>query len=242
MSTPVSVDPDVARRFVRYAHLVANRGYIHNTLGNIVMRAPHPDHLHGVAYTKPSQISLEEMGEEDLVITDVPSSNILCGTRMTSIGHNLSREILRLRPDINATIHVHDDATLALYSSGAPLEFRVLSLDPPFVLGKPVHFVPAHVDVEADVSSVASFIGDTNLVVLVGHGLTALGRNISEAYHRLNTFTAEVRRVLEAEKLAALKGTTPSYRAQAEIEDMYRFAERIIYPVRADHVMSEEAA
>ena len=48
--------------------------------------------------------------------------------------------------------------------------------------------------------------------------------------------------MLEAEKLAALKGTTPSYRAQAEIEDMYRFAERIIYPVRADHVMSEEAA
>ena len=30
--------------------------------------------------------------------------------------------------------------------------------------------------------------------------------------------------------------------AQAEVEDMYRFAERIIYPVRADHVMSEEAA
>ena len=242
MPTPVSVDPEIARRFVRYAHLVANRGYIHNTLGNIVMRVPHPDHPHGVAYTKPSRISLEEMGEDDLVITDVPSPEILCGARMTSIGHNLSREILRLRPDINATVHVHDDATLALYSSGAPPEFRVLSLDPPFVLGKPVHFVPAHVDVEADVSSVANFIQDTNLVVLVGHGLTALGRDISEAYHRLNTFTAEVRRVIEAEKLSALKGTTPDYRAQSEIEDMYRFAERIIYPVRADHVMSEEAA
>lgn len=242
MPTPVSFDPDVARQFVRYAHLVAGRGYIHNTLGNIVMRVPHPDHPHGLAYTKPSQISLEEMGEADLVITDVPSPAILYGTRMTSIGHNLSREILRLRPDINATIHVHDDATLALYSSGAPLEFKVLSLDPPFVLGKPVHFVPAHVDVEADVSSVADFIGDTNLVVLVGHGLTALGRNISEAFHRLNTFTAEVRRAIEAEKLAALTGTQPAWRAQTEIEDMYRFAERIIYPVRADNVMAEEAA
>ena len=241
MPTQVAFDSAIARQFVRYAHLVANRGYIHNTLGNIVMRVPHPDHAHGVAYTKPSQISLEEMGEDDLVITDVPTSAILCGTRMTSVGHNLSREILRQRPDINATIHVHDDATLALYSSGAPLEFRVLSLDPPFVLGKPVHFVPAHVDVEADVSSVASFIRDTNLVVLVGHGLTAMGRNVSEAYHRLNTFTAEVRRVLEAEKLAALKGTVPAYRAQAEIEDMYRFAERIIYPTRADHVMQDAA-
>lgn len=242
MPTPIVFDPAVGREFVRYARLVAARGYVHNTLGNIVMRVAHPDFAHGLAYTKHAQISLEEMEVENIVITDVPTSRIVWGERMTSVGHNLSREILRLRPDVNATVHVHDDATLALFSSGAAPEFKVLSLDPPFVLGKPVHFVPAHVDVETDVSSVASFIARTNLVVLVGHGLTALGRNISEAYHRLNTFTAEVRRCIEAEQLAALQGTRPSYRSQAEVEEMYRFAERIIYPIRADHVMREEAA
>jgi ribulose-5-phosphate 4-epimerase/fuculose-1-phosphate aldolase len=242
MSTPVVFDPAVGRQFVRYARLVAGRGYIHNTLGNIVLRVPHPDYAHGLAYTKHAEISLEEMDESNLVITDIPTSRIVWGERMTSVGHNLSREILRLRPDINATIHVHDDAVLSLYSSGAPLEFKVLSLDPPFVLGKPVHFVPAHVDVEADVSSVADFVQNTNSVVLVGHGLTTFGRNISEAYHRLNTLTAEVRRVLAAEQHAAVAGTSPAYRSQAEIEEMYRFAERIIYPTRADHVMHEEAA
>ena len=242
MPTPVSFDPAIGRQFVRYARLVANRGYIHNTLGNMVVRVPHPDHAHGIAYTKHAEISLEEMDESNIVITDVPSSKILWGERMTSIGHNLSREILRLRPDIHATIHVHDDAVLSLYSQkGAPPEFRVLSLDPPFVLGKPVHFVPAHVDVEADVSSVASFVQDTNSVILVGHGLTTFGRNLSEAYHRLNTLTAEVRRVLAAEQHAAVTGTKPAYRAQHEIEEMYRFAERIIYPTRADHVMQDAA-
>jgi len=179
---------------------------------------------------------------ENIVITDIPTSRIVWGERMTSVGHNLSREILRLRPDIGATIHVHDDATIALLGSGADHDFKVLSLDPPFVLGKPVHFVPAHVDVEADVSSVAGFVQDTNSVVLVGHGITTLGRSVSEAYHRLNTLVAEARRCIVAEQLAALKGTTIAYRSQAEIEDMYRFAERIIYPTRADHVMHEEAA
>ena len=127
--------------------------------------------------------------------------------------------------------------------SGAPPEFNVLSLDPPFVLGKPVHFVPAHVDVEADVSSVADFIQDTNSIVLVGHGLTTLGRNISEAYHRLNTLTAEVRRCIVAEQHRRAQGHDgrPTARS-AEIEEMYRFAERIIYPTRADDVMHEEAA
>ena len=128
------------------------------------------------------------------------------------------------------------------WAPGRRTEFNVLSLDPPFVLGKPVHFVPAHVDVEADVSSVAGFIQDTNSVVLVGHGVTTLGRTLSEAYHRLNTLTAEARRCILAEQLAALRGTRVAYRSQAEIEEMYRFAERIIYPTRADKVMHEAAA
>ena len=242
MPTPIAFDPAIGRQFIKYARLVANRGYIHNTLGNIVIRATHPDFPHGLAYTKHAEISLEEMEVDNIVITDVPSTKLLLGERMTSVGHNLSREILRLRPDINATIHVHDDAVLSLYSSGAPLKFKVLSLDPPFVLGKPVHFVPAHVDVEADVSSVADFVQNTNSIVLVGHGITTFGRNVSEAFHRLNTMTAEIRRVIEAEQIAALKGTTPAYRSQEEIDSMYRFAERIIYPTRADNVMHEAAA
>jgi ribulose-5-phosphate 4-epimerase/fuculose-1-phosphate aldolase len=241
MPTPIVFDPDIGRQFIKYARLLSARGYVQNTLGNIVIRVPHADFPHGLAYTKHAEISLEEMEVENIVITDVPTSRILWGERMTSVGHNLSREILRLRPDINATIHVHDDATIALLGSGAAPEFNVLSLDPPFVLGKPVHFVPAHVDVEADVSSVAGFVSNTNSVVLVGHGITTLGRNVSEAYHRLNTLTAEVRRSILAEQLAAMKGTKPAYRSQAEIEAMYRFAERIIYPIRADNVMHDDA-
>ena len=77
MPMPVTFDPAIGRTFVRYAHLVANRGYIHNTLGNIVLRTPHPDFPHGIAYTKHAEISLEEMDERNIVITDVPSSKIL---------------------------------------------------------------------------------------------------------------------------------------------------------------------
>lgn len=116
----------------------------------------------------------------------------------------------------------------------------MLSLDPPFVLGKPVHYVPAHVDVEADVSGVKDFIQGTNTVVLVGHGVTALGRTVSEAYHRLNTLTAEARRNIEAERLAAATGRRPNYRSDAEVAAMYRHAEAIIYPKRVEGVMEEE--
>lgn len=233
-------DPAVVRSFLRYARLVCARGYVHNTLGNIVVRTPHPDYPHGVACTKPAEMSLEEVEAEDLVVTDIPTSRILHGARITSIGHNLSREILRLRPDIQATIHVHDDAMIAFFGSGAFREVRMLSLDLPFVLGKPIHYVPAHVDVEADVSGVREFIQDTNAVVLLGHGITTLGRSLSEAYHRLNSLTAEIRRNVAAELLAARAGTRPLYRSAQEVEAMYRHAEAIIYPRRAEKVMHDD--
>jgi ribulose-5-phosphate 4-epimerase/fuculose-1-phosphate aldolase len=236
----MEVDAEVARTFLKYAHLLAARGYVHNTLGNIVVRVAQPGYPHGVAYTKHAELSLEEMEAGNIVITDIPTSRVLAGDRITSIGHNLSREILRLRPDIHATIHVHDDALIAFLGSGAFTEVKMLSLDLPFVLGKPIHYVPAHVDVEADVSGVKDFIQDTNAVVLVGHGVTTLGRNLSEAYHRLNSLTAEVRRNIAAELLAARSGTRPHYRSAAEVESMYRYADAIIYPKRADHVMQDD--
>jgi ribulose-5-phosphate 4-epimerase/fuculose-1-phosphate aldolase len=237
----MKVDPATAKVFLKYARLVAARGYIHNTLGNIVMRVPHPEFPeHGVAYTKHAELSLEEMEAENIVVTDIPTSRVLAGDKVTSIGHNLSREILRLRPDIHATIHVHDDAMIAFFGSGAFREIKVLALDLPFVLGKPIYYVPAHVDVEADVSGVKDFIQDTNSVVLLGHGITTLGRNVSEAYHRLNSLTAEIRRNVAAELLALAKGSRPLYRSEEEIQAMYRFAEAIIYPKRAERVMQED--
>jgi ribulose-5-phosphate 4-epimerase/fuculose-1-phosphate aldolase len=233
-------DAEIGRQFVKYARMLSARGYVHNTLGNVVIRQPLPGAPHGVAYTKPSGMSLEEVEAGDLLVTDVPTSRILHGNGMTSIGHNLSREILRLRPDVQATIHVHDDDLIAFFGSGAFREVRILSLDLPFVLGKPIHYVPAHVDVEADVSAVAGFIQDTNCVVLLGHGVTTLGRTLSEAYHRLNSLTSEIRRNMKAELLAARTGCAPLYRSQAEIDSMYRFAEAVIYPTRADHVMQDD--
>src|SRR5688500_829893 len=240
MAASVSLDPAVARTFIKYARLVAGRGYIHNTLGNIVMRVAHPDYPHGVAYTKHAELSLEEMDAENIVVTDIPSRRILLGEKITSSSNKLTREILRLRPDIHATIHVHDDALLAFFGSGAFREVKTISLDLPFVLGKPIHYVPAHVDVEADVSSVKDFIGNTNSVVLLGHGVTTLGRNVSEAYHRLNSLTAEVRRNIAAELLAQRAGSQPQYRSEEEIQAMYRFAESIIYPKRAERVMQDD--
>jgi ribulose-5-phosphate 4-epimerase/fuculose-1-phosphate aldolase len=64
----VRPEPAIVETFLRYARLLAARGYVHNTLGNIVIRVPQPGFPHGVAYTKHAELSLEEMGPDNRML------------------------------------------------------------------------------------------------------------------------------------------------------------------------------
>ena len=228
----VTFDPRVGELLLKYARMVVARGYVHNSLGNIAIRVAHPNFAHGVVYTKHAEVSLEEMTLDNVVVTDVPTPALLHGTVPTSVGHNLNREILRLRPDVNAVIHAHHDETISLFASGLVKELRPLSLEFPYVMAKPPHVVPSHLDVENDVGPIRDFIADTNAVLMENHGVTTLGRDVSEAYHRLNTLASEVRRVIQAEQLAAMSGQDVHYLEREAVDVMYRYAESVIYPSR----------
>jgi ribulose-5-phosphate 4-epimerase/fuculose-1-phosphate aldolase len=229
--TDIAFDERVANELLRYARMVVARGYIHNSLGNIAVRVPQAGFPYGVAYTKHAEVSLEEMTIDNVVVTDIPTPALLHGTVPTSVGHNLNREILRLRPDVHAVIHVHHDETIAFFAAGAK-ELRVLSLEFPYVMAMPPHVLPSHLDVENDVGPIKEFIAHTNALVMENHGVTTLGRSLSEAYHRLNTLTSEIRRSILAEQLAAVRGTEVHVLAQDAVEWMYRYAESVIYPSR----------
>ena len=225
-------DPGVADQILTYARRLTARGYVHNQLGNVAIRIADPAHPHGVIYTKHAGVSLEEATADNIVVTDIPSGVLLHGTVPTSIGHQLNREILRLRPDVGAVIHVHLDEMIALFASRAVKELRVLSLEFPLIMGRPPVLLPSHVDVEQDVGPVGSFIQGTNAIMMENHGVTTLGATVSEAYHRLNTLAAEVRRVAQAETLAAAAGTEVAYLASDAVDFMYRHSRDLQYARR----------
>src|SRR5260370_8257000 len=90
----VAFDPKVAKSYVTYAHRLAARGLVNSSVGGMVIRVAHPDHPDGVCYPKPQAITLEEVEEEELVITDIPSGSILQGARATTMAHHITRAIL----------------------------------------------------------------------------------------------------------------------------------------------------
>lgn len=221
-------DSSVGALFLAYAARLVARGYVHNSLGNLALRVPYPDHADGVVYTKHAGVSLEETTLDHIVITEVTTPRLVHGTRPTSVGHQLNREILRLRPDVNAVIHVHHDESIAFFSHGR--ELQVLSLDYPLVMGAPIHVLPSHVNVEIDVAPLQEFVAGTNAIVMENHGVTTFGRTVSEAYHRLNTLAAEVRRNIVALSLAAAMGEKVQVVDAESVEWAYRHGDSIVYP------------
>ena len=138
----VVFDPKVVKSYVTYAHRLAARGLVNSSVGGMVIRVAHPGYPDGVCYAKPQGISLEEVEAEDLVITDIPWGRILQGERATTVGHQMNREILRLRPDVNAVIHLHHDEMIAFMAAGYET-IRSFSLTYGYLMQKPAHYLPA---------------------------------------------------------------------------------------------------
>lgn len=225
----VTFDRKIAEQYLRYAGMLARRGYVASSTGNLVMRVPHAKYPEGVCYVKCMGVSLEEMTLDDLIITDVPSGRILYGDRGTTVGHQMNREILRLRPDVNAVIHLHHDETIAFFAAGYP-ELRITGLTFPYLMQSYPHYLPAHINVEEDVAPIKSFIARTNCIIMKRHGFTVLGRDVSECYGRTNVLVGEVKRNVLAEQLAAARGTQPEYLSKEEIETMFRHGDAVMYP------------
>lgn len=225
----VTFDPKVCKDYVTYAHRLAARGLVNSSVGGMVIRVPHPDYEQGVCYAKPQGISLEEVEVEDLVITDIAYGRILAGERATTVGHQMNREILRLRPDVNCVIHLHHDETIAFLAAGYE-EIRSFSLTYGFLMQKPAHYLPASINVEEDVAPIKTFIQDTNCIIMRRHGFTVLGRTLSEAYHRTCVLVSEVKRNIIVEQLCAVNGRTPETVTDVELAKMFTYGDKVMYP------------
>jgi ribulose-5-phosphate 4-epimerase/fuculose-1-phosphate aldolase len=225
----VTFDPKVVKTYVTYAHRMAARGWVNSSVGGMVVRVPHANHPDGLCYAKPQGISLEEVEAEDLVITDIPFGRILQGERATTVGHQMNREILRLRPDVNCVIHLHNDEMIAFMAAGYE-EIRSFSLTYGYLMQKPAHYLPASINVEEDVGPIKTFIQDTNCIIMKRHGFTVLGRSVSEAYHRTCVLVSEIKRNIIVETLCAANGRTPEYVTNEEMAYMAAHGDAVMYP------------
>lgn len=226
---PDEVDATITDNILLYAQRLSARTLVTNTFGNIAIRKRAKHGRQNVIYTKHRGISLEEIGKEHIVAIDLDTNELLLGSVRPSIGYQMHREIFRCRPDVNATIHLHPDDVIAYFSVMYDKEMCYVSNDTALVMGKPPYILAKSINLELDMSLLAGFIHGTNCIVMPNHGITTMGRDLSEAYHRAVSFCAEISRIMKGLLLSKSTELPISYMTTEEIEHMYRISEETIY-------------
>lgn len=225
----MKIDEATNKDILKYASLLSARGFICNTLGNIAIKVKPENSNDSVIHTKRKGISLTEMTEDDIAVLTADTSELLRGKNAPSVGYQLNREIFRHRSDINAVIHLHIDEVIAYFSLEGNKEFRYISDDTALVMGKPIYVCERHVNVEKDASHIKDFIANTNCFIMPNHGVTVLGRHVSEAYNRLTSFVAEMRRINQAVLLSNASGKEVRWISDSERDEMHEWGDETIY-------------
>lgn len=226
----IAVNADIVRNILKYGQFMAAHGLVYNTFGNIAFRSSALQHDPYVIYTKRRGVSLEEMSEDDVVITDSTSYKLLFGKISPSNGHHMNAAMLAERSDIHAVIHSHPNSLIAYFASKDDIaEFPYISVDTPLVLGAPPIILSRKINFEADPSRIWEFVHHSNCFIMPNHGLITIGPTISEAYHRHLSCIAEIDRLIQAELLAAARQAKIRFTNEKDVNHMYAVGQNIIY-------------
>lgn len=159
-----------------------DKGLINGTSGNITMRTPEDPTI--VCIT-PSGISYSGMTPEDIAVVKLHEDGTnewIEGNFKPSSELPMHTEVLRRRPEINATVHTHSmNATIC--AMGEHPELRPIT--PPQCEFYPVGIVGFTMPGSKEVAAkVADALGDKGYVCLIkNHGMFACGENMKQAMH-----------------------------------------------------------
>ena len=183
---PSSELDEVRTEIAQACRVMAARGLADGVLGHISVRVGTDRMLircrgpreRGLAYTEPSDVRLVDLdGQDDLdggyaVPAELP----------------LHAEVLRVRPEVRCVVHAHPFAVVAADLAGHPIRPILGAFDIPGAHlaagGVPVHPRSVLIRTSRLAREMVDSLGDRPVVVLRGHGLTAIGDSPAEAVLR----------------------------------------------------------
>lgn len=155
---------------IAQAHLVAGAG------GNISAREGQ------IIWMKPSGFAMDEMRPKDLCGMNLADGRQVKGTTRPTSEVNMHLAIYRARPEINVVFHTHSPWASGVISSGVELQpmFAEFVND----LGRTgtlPYITPTTQDLADAVGEMAK---NHDTILMVNHGVIALGVNMKQAYYR----------------------------------------------------------
>jgi len=166
---------DERKEFLRVCRRAVSRGMQVSTGGNLSMRLPQ-----GLLLVKPSGISLYDLRQHNLLVTDISGETVEGNGKPTKeIGTHLS--VYRVRRDVGSVVHYHPPYATAYAVCGKSIP--LLTVHAERILGM-IPVIPRGAEGS---EALALLVGETfsnpsvKVVLLAGHGILAAGTNLVEA-------------------------------------------------------------
>ncbi|MBU1355851.1 MAG: class II aldolase/adducin family protein [Candidatus Edwardsbacteria bacterium] len=153
-------------------------GFVAASDGNVSSRVDDKDIL-----ITPSGLAKGELGPEQILLTDI-EGRIIRGEGSTSSEIKMHLYAYRMRPDIKAVVHAHPPTATGFATAGIsltdPVLPEVILTVGPVPLAK--YATPSTDEVP---KSIAPYIKKHNAILLANHGVLTLGKDVTEALHRM---------------------------------------------------------
>lgn len=206
--------------FCEIGRRVWQRGYIAANDGNFSVRLGTDRFL-----ATPTLVSKGFMHPEDLVVID-GEGGLLEGRRKPTSELRLHLEVYRARADVNAVVHVHPPFATAFAILQAPVPKCVLA-EVEVSLGE-IPIVPYATPGTAEFAqAIRPLVGDFQAFLLANHGAVTLGRDLEEAYFRMEQVEHYCRILLYSQGLG---GRCPI--PQDKVAELFELKKRMGFPDR----------
>lgn len=174
-------------------HRLWERGLVGATEGNISLRLGP-----GRILCTPTGLSKGHMKPDELLVIDANGKPVGAGTPSTEI--KLHVRILQRRPDCMAVVHAHPPIATAFSLAGVEIPDNLLP-ESIYVLG-PVATVPFCMPGTDEVpDGLEPVIHDHKTFILSHHGAATMGKDLWDAYNRMETLERVAKVILVARLL-----------------------------------------
>ena len=212
-------ESELRRKIVEIGRLAFEKGWVAANDGNVSVRLDDKRIL-----STPTGVSKGMMAPDDLIIVDYEGNKIEGRLERTSeIAMHIA--IYERRPDIHAVVHVHPPVATGFASAGVPLNKAVL---PEVVIG--LGCIPTAAyglpGTPALTEPLIPLIPQYDAILLANHGAVTYGKDLMQAYFRMETVEHFARINLVAEMLGGAKPLP-----QSEVDKL--FDSRTRYGVRS---------
>ena len=171
---------------VRYGRLLYERGLTNGTGGNISAR------VGDVMVITPSGTCKGMLDPTELVTVEIATGKATGGRPSMETPFHLT--VYREREDVKGVVHVHPRFCTTLACAGVPVD-PALTPEGLMVLGRRVPTIPYATPGSGDLAEdLGGELRDANAFLLQSHGAIAVGTDLKDAFHRLETleFHAEL--------------------------------------------------